>query len=163
MTQETKPKFEVVEEATRTTADRIRKEGRRSRREFNGTTMHLALDPRVVEELSQEGHLCFVNDDLKGSLTNLEDIGYRFVTNGEAYGDRQDLNKNDRVKIRYGTADKKGTPQDIYLMLQPWEFYNEDQKAMEEANNMVDKQIQDGGKEVDGNYGRAVKYEHNKH
>ena len=152
-------KFVITEEATRSSADRISKETRRSRREFNGTTRHLALDARVVEDLAKEGHLCFINDDLKGSLQYYQDIGYRFVTNGEAYGDRDELSAADRVKIRYGTADEKGTPQDIYLMLQPWEFYNEDLKQINEANREVDRQIVDSGNDVSGGYGRSVTYE----
>lgn len=155
----TDTKFVMVDEAVRTTADRINKETRRSRREFNGTTRHLTLDPRIVEELSQEGHLCFVNDDRRGHLTYLEDIGYRFVTNREAYGEREGLKPDNRVVVRYGTADDKGTPQDIYLMLQPWKFYNEDQEVLAAATSEIDHQIEEGGKEVQRGYGRTVQYE----
>ncbi len=147
-------------EAVRTSADRISKETRRSRREINGTVRHLALDERIVAELSQEGHLCFVNDDCKGHLKHLEDIGYKYVTNGEAYGLREGLESSDRVKIRFGTADKDGTPQDIYLMLQPWEFYNEDMQEIDKMNSAMDSNIRDGGKDVDKHYGRKIEYTH---
>lgn len=154
-------KIEVLDDergAVRTTADRISREGRRARREFNGTNRHLALDPRVIEDLSKSGHLCWCNDDGKGHLANLESIGYRFVTIAEAYGEREGLDPNDRVKVRYGTCDEKGSPQDIYLMLQPWEFYNEDMEQLAEASNMVDDNIRQEGKDIERGYGHSVKY-----
>jgi len=159
-------KFTVEDEVTevaavRTTADRISTEGRRCRREFNGTTQHLGLDPRVVAELSQEGHLCWCNDDQKGNLQYLESIGYRFITNREAYGERDNMSPDDRAKVRYGTCDDKGTAQDIYLMSQPWDFYNEDQEAMANQQAGMDKTIMAGGKEIDKHYGRKIEYQTN--
>jgi len=159
MTKDATNKFDLVEDAVRTSADRISTESRRSRREFNGTVQHFALDPRVIEELNTKGHPAFVNDDGKGRLRRMEDIGYRYVTNREAYGDRKDLNPEDKVVIRYGTRDYEGTPQDIYLMIQPWEFWKEDQKAFDKANSKVDQLIQETGKEVERSIGHKVTVE----
>lgn len=156
--------FQIEEEqqgtTIRTSAERIAGETRRSRREFNGTVLHLQLDTRVVEELSQKGHLCWVNDDLKGSMRMYEQIGYRYITNREAYGAREDLEPEDRVCVRFGTADKDNHPQDIYLMIQPWAFYEEDQAEIQKANDKIDKQIVEGDNisPVKGEQ-RKVKYE----
>jgi len=160
MTAQNKFALEDAPKATRTTAERISKESRRARREFNGTTKHFYLDPRVVEELSKEGHMAWLNDDLKGGLLRAEDLGYRYITNREAYGERNDLDPEAKAKVRYGTADKEGTPQDIYLMLQPWEFYNEDVQIREDANKAVDEQIQRGADDdVSTSYGKRIAYD----
>lgn len=155
-------KFELADapEVTRTTAERMGKEGRRARREFNGTTKHFYLDPRVVKELSQEGHLAWLNDDLRGGLLRAEDLGYRYVLNREAYGDRKDLDPDAKAMVRYGTADKEGRPQDIYLMLQPWVYYNEDVQIREDANKAVDEHIMRGADDdVQQSYGKRINYE----
>jgi hypothetical protein len=149
-------------EAVRTSADRVAKEGRRMRREFNGTTQHLVIDPRIVEDLQKEGHLAWINDDLKGHIEYMRDIGYRHITNSEAYGERTDLEPDAKVKVRFGTANEKGDAQDIYLMLQPWDFYNEDQKAMDEQNGKLDQLISNGENDVDKSTGRTVQYATNK-
>jgi len=154
-TKETKETKEVV----RTVADRIATEGRRARREINGTIKHLALDQRIIDELGQKGHLYWANDnDTKLPLSMLEDLGYRYVTNREAFGEAATNDPDGKVKVRYGVADTKGTPQDIYLMSQPWEFYNEDRKQIEQANNMLDKKIHEEGKTGEIGYGHSIKY-----
>jgi hypothetical protein len=153
--------FVVEDEAVRSSADRISNETRRMRREFNGTTQHFQLDPRVVVELSQRGHLCWCNDDLKGHLRYLEQIGYTYVTNREAYGDRTDMEPEARATVRYGVADDKNTPQDTYLMIQPWEFYEEDMKQLDLQNSAVDKKIVSEGKEVEKSYDHRVTLTHN--
>lgn len=155
-------KFEVQEDAVRTTADRISKRQRRMRKEFNGMSRHLNLDPEIVKELKKEGHLVWANDDLKGHLLYLEDIGYRYVTNREAYGERSDKNPDDKAMVRYGVADEKNTPQDIYLMVQPWEFYYEDQAAAELQNDLMDRKIETGeDEELKLSTGRKVQYSTN--
>lgn len=161
---ENKQMFQVEEEAVavRSSADRLTREARRARRTFNGTEQHFALDPRIAEELDREGHTCWVNDDLKGHLAYLERVGYRFVTNREAYGEREGLSPEARACVRYGTADDKGTPQDVYLMLQPWEFYREDQEAINEMNDSRDQQIRVGEADVQKGYGRQLEYKTNK-
>ncbi len=153
--------FVVEDEAVRTSADRISTEGRRMRREFNGTTQHFQLDPRVLEELGQRGHLCWCNDDLKGHLLYLEQIGYTYVTNREAYGDRTDMEPDARATVRYGVADDKNAPQDIYLMIQPWKYYNEDMEQQNKLNSAVDKKIVSEGKDVEKGYDHKVQLTHN--
>jgi len=145
-------------QAVRTSAERISTEARRQRRDINGTTKHLHLDPRIVEELKKEGHLCWVNDDLKGHLHYLEEIGYRYVTNREAYGDRKDLDPEGKVVVRYGTADDKNNPQDIYLMVQPWMFYEEDMASLDASNNKLDRLIETGENDVTKSTGRTIEY-----
>lgn len=157
-------KFELKEEqipvAVRTEADRISTETRRSRRDFGGGTRHFVLDQRVIDELSQRGHLCWINDDGKGHLQEMEDVGYQYVLNREAYGNREELPAEDRVKIRHGTRDDKGNPQDTYLMVQSWKFYNEDQEALNEETKKVDQQIMKQGDEVGNQYGKKIEYSH---
>jgi len=157
-------KFAVEEEkapAVRTAADRISTQRRRSRREINGTIKHLGLDPAIVAELSQQGHLAWLNaDDPHKPLSMYEDLGYRYVTNSEAYGERDGLNPDARAVVRYGTCDKDNNPQDIYLMLQPWQFHDEDQAVLNEANGKLDKLVKNAGKDQSGGYGLEVKYGH---
>lgn len=150
-------KYEVVDEQdnTRNAAERLT---RRAKRSINGGTQHFYLDPQVVEDLSKEGHLAWLNDDLKGSLLKAQDLGYRFVTNREAYGPREDLKPEDRAHVRHGIADKQGNPQDIYLMLQPWPFYKEDKQILEDHVEAYDKLVRGVDPAVERSYGRRTDY-----
>ena len=158
MTDSAKAKnsFSLAEPAVRGAADRIAGQSRRARREINGTVRHLHIDAAIQAELEQQGHLYWANDDLRGGITELENIGYRHVLNQEAFGDREGLDLGGKVKVRYGTADNAGTPQDIYLMIQPWEFYKEDMEALEAANAQVDANITRGDGDVSRGFGRNV-------
>ena len=152
--------FEIQEstpEATRNEADRVRTEGRRATMSINGGTKKLELNPRIREVLDKEGYL-YWGRDIPGELENLEDLGYRYVTNREAYGDARHGELDDRVKVFGGIKDKQGNPMYQYLMLQPWDWREEDLKVIRDHNDNLDKRITREGADIKHGYGFKVKY-----
>lgn len=148
---------ETKTNATRGEADRVRSEGRRSTMSINGGNKKLTLDPRIVEVLNKDGYL-YWGRDLPGELEGLEDLGYKYVTNREAYGDSRHGELEERVKVYGGIKDKEGNPMYQYLMIQAWEYRNEDLKIIADYNDQKDKAITSEGSNIKHGYGFKVKY-----
>ena len=122
-------------------------EQRRERRSaFNGTRGKLSINGQIPGY-----HLHIFNDTTEGRIQQALETGYEFVSPEEVGGvttNVTDRNTDigDKVRFLVGSAD--GKPLYAYLMKIKQEWWEEDQKAMQERNDKTDAAIR-GGK-IDG-------------
>jgi len=123
-----------------------RKKSRKLRRErvpLGQQRMKLDIPKTVRERLDRNGLVprwCN-DDDHGGNIMDLKERGYEFVKAEE--GDRLGksmVDDNGHIVRRVGSQES-GSRQDAYLMATYKEIYEEDQRAKEEVNSMVDEAI----------------------
>lgn len=122
-------------------------EQRKARLKWGDPKLRMSVDGDTVERLRKEGNMPrWVNDDAKGRINQLQQRGYEFVIDdavkvGEDGAGNTDLGT--RVSRIVGTH-KNGDPMRAYLMVQPTEYYEEDQNEKENINKKVDDAIRRG-------------------
>jgi hypothetical protein len=117
--------------------------GRTRRSAFNGTEGKLKIN---VPEI--EGYHLHIFNDTAGRIDAALSTGYEFVTPEEVGGVGQNVvSRNtdigDKVRFLVGKSEDGG-PMYAYLMKIRQDWYNEDQAAMQQRNNLVDEAIRKG-------------------
>ena len=122
-------------------------EQRKQRLKWGDPKLRMSVDSETVDRLSKSGLTPrWVNDDGKGRIERLQQRGYDFVTDESTkIGDDQQGNSDLGARVsRVVGTNKTGDPIRAYLMVQPSEFYNEDQEEKESVNAKVDEAIRRG-------------------
>lgn len=133
--------------------------GRKRRAAFSGTESKMEID-HVIPGF----HLHWLND-YAGRIQQAIQGGYDFVTADEVGGlvnsNVTDRNSDLGEKVRMLVGqDEKGGPLYAYLMKIPVDFYEEDQKALQARNDLVDEAIRNGkppGVKSEGFYDGGIK------
>lgn len=122
--------------------------GTRKRNVFNGTEGKLTIQHKI------EGFHLHIFNDVPGRIQQALDGGYVFVTPDEIGSVKENVvsrntDLGDKVRFLVG-RDETGDALYAYLMKIKQEWYEEDQMAMQEKNNLVDDAIRNGGSPKDG-------------
>ena len=134
--------------------------GRRVRNAFNGTKQKLQVGNGIPGY-----HLHIFNDE-PGRIQTALDGGYEFVSPDEVGGTTENVvSRNtdigDKVRFLVG-ANATGEPVYAYLMKIKQEWFEEDQKALQERNDLTDRAIKGGklaGIDNTGFYDAGIKYQ----
>lgn len=116
--------------------------GRRRRNVFNGTGSKLQVNKTIP------GYHLHVITDTGARIQEAQDNGYEFVTPDEIGGVSENVvsrngDLGDRVRFLVNPR-ANGSEQYGYLMKQKLEWYEEDQKALQDKNNLIDAAIKRG-------------------
>lgn len=133
---------EKVQKVEAKQAATIEKKTRSKRASFNGTEAKLRIGNQI------EGHKLHIFNDEPGRIELALSVGWEFVTPDEVGGTATNVvSRNtdigDKVRFLVGT-DGKGEPLYAYLMKIQLEFYEEDQKTLQERIDVVDTAIRGG-------------------
>ena len=115
---------------------------RKRRNVFNGTEAKLSVKKQI------EGYHMHVFTDSGSRIQEALDSGYEFVTPAEVGGVSENVvsrNGDLGERIRYLVNPRaEGSEQYGYLMKIRQEWYEEDQAAIQQKNNMIDASIRKG-------------------
>lgn len=149
-------KVEAKQEQVRSTLER----GTRGKRaSFNGTEGKLRVSHQIP------GYHLHIFNDTPGRIEQALEVGYTFVSPDEVGGTSTNVvsrntDLGDKVRFLVGTDGLN--PQYGYLMKLPQEYYEEDQKELQDRNDLSDKAIRSGklnkdGQSSDGFYDAGIK------
>jgi len=125
---------------------RPRKVDRKQRTPFGVLRLKMSLDEKTRAYLKAKDLVPrWINDvDHGGRIQNALDGGYEFIeaTGTEVVGS-ENVEADRRIKKLVGSH-QDGSPKYAFLMAIPRKFYEEDMKAKEETNRLVDDAIRGG-------------------
>ena len=105
---------------------------------FNGTVGKLAVDFNIP------GYHGYIFNDTPGRIQNALNSGYEFVTPDEVGGIGENVvSRNTDIgdKVRFLVGVDNGQPLYGYLMKIKQEWWDNNQKALQRRNNMIDEAI----------------------
>lgn len=121
-------------------------QARRKRTPFGVARLKLSLDDDTLKRLEKDDLVPrWINDEDHGSrIRNAIDGGYEFVeSSGAEEVGGESVETDRRIKKLVG-SNHDGSPKYAFLMAIPRKFYEEDSKAKEENNKLVDDAIRGG-------------------
>lgn len=125
-----------------------RNNNRKKRIPFGVARKKLEPDKATLSRYKSEGKVLRWIKEEDTRLQSAEEGGYEFVmAQGEENIGGKQQEGDRRIRKLGNRSGKSGEPQYLYLMAIPKEYYEEDQKAKERVNQLVDEAIQ-GGKPV---------------
>ena len=138
---------EKKERALSRTAE-TRPTGERVRNPFNGTKAKLTVNKQIP------GYKLYIFNDEAGRIQTALEGGWQFVHPDEVGGVGERVTSvntdlGDKVRFLVG-ADEKGDGFYAYLLKIKQEWFEEDQSAMQERNDLVDDAIRGGVNVKDG-------------